>query len=94
MINTSTLKHSVQAYNLSASSENKIHDDSVAKKFGFKEDYDADGSVNDARYEGSRQYKKMMLSTLPQYDIETPLPNYSDTNNEGFADLFKGAKQK
>ena len=36
----------------------------------------------------------MMLSTLPQYDIETPLPNYSDTNNEGFADLFKGAKQK
>ena len=66
----------------------------LAKKFGFKEDYDADGSVNDARYEGSRQYKKMMLSTLPQYDIETPLPNYSDTNNEGFADLFKGAKQK
>ena len=36
MINTSPLKHSVQAYNLSASSENKIHDDSVAKKFGFK----------------------------------------------------------
>ena len=36
MINTSTLKHSVKAYNLSASSENKIHDDSVAKKFGFK----------------------------------------------------------
>ena len=66
----------------------------LAKKFGFKEDYDADGSVNDARYEGSMQYKKMMLSTLPQYDIETPLPNYSDTNNEGFADLFKGAKQK
>ena len=66
----------------------------LAKKFGFKEDYDADGSVNDARYEGSKQYKKMMLSTLPQYDIETPLPNYSDTNNEGFADLFKGAKQK
>ena len=65
----------------------------LAKKFGFKEDYDADGSVNDARYEGSRQYKKMMLSTLPQYDIETPLPNYSDTNNEGFADLFKGAKK-
>jgi dehydrogenase/reductase SDR family protein 1 len=66
----------------------------LAKKFGFKEDYDADGSVNDARYEGSRQYKKMMLSILPQYDIESPLPNYSDTNNEGFADLFKGAKQK
>ena len=66
----------------------------LAKKFGFKEDYDADGSVNEARYEGSRQYKQMMLSTLPQYDIETELPKYSDTNNEGFADLFKGAKQK
>ena len=66
----------------------------LAKKFGFKEDYDADGSVNEARYEGSRQYKQMMLSTLPQYDIESALPEYSDTNNEGFADLFKGAKQK
>ena len=66
----------------------------LAKKFGFKEDYDADGSVNEARYEGSRQYKQMMLSTLPQYDIETELPKYSDTNNEGFADLFKGAKEK
>ena len=66
----------------------------LAKKFGFKEDYDSDGSVNEARYEGSRQYKQMMLSTLPQYDIETELPKYSDTNNEGFADLFKGAKQR
>ena len=66
----------------------------LAKKFGFREDYDADGSVNEARYEGSRQYKQMMLNTLPQYDIETELPKYSDTNNEGFADLFKGAKQK
>ena len=66
----------------------------LAKKFGFREDYDADGSVNEARYEGSRQYKQMMLNTLPQYDIETDLPKYSDTNNEGFADLFKGAKQK
>jgi dehydrogenase/reductase SDR family protein 1 len=66
----------------------------LAKKFGFKEDYDSDGSVNEARFEGSRQYKQMMLSTLPQYDIETELPKYSDTNNEGFADLFKGAKQK
>ena len=66
----------------------------LAKKFGFKEDYDEDGSVNEARYEGSRPYKQMMLSTLPQYDIESALPKYSDTNNEGFADLFKGAKQK
>ena len=66
----------------------------LAKKFGFREDYDTDGSVNEARYEGSRQYKQMMLNTLPQYDIDSALPKYSDTNNEGFADLFKGAKQK
>ncbi len=65
----------------------------LAKKFGFKEDYDRDGSVNEARYEGSRHYKEMMLSTLPQYNIDSALPKYSDTNNEGFADLFKGAKQ-
>ena len=66
----------------------------LAKKFNFNEDYDEDGSLNEARYEGSRQYKEMMLGTLPQYDIESELPEYSDTNNEGFADLFKGAKLK
>ena len=36
MTSTSILRHFVQAYNLSASSENKIHDDAVAKKFGFQ----------------------------------------------------------
>jgi hypothetical protein len=30
------LEHTVAAYNLSAASENKIHDDTVAKKFGFE----------------------------------------------------------
>jgi acyl dehydratase len=30
------LKHQVEAYNLSAASENKIHDDTVAKQFGFQ----------------------------------------------------------
>ena len=31
---------------------------------------------------------------MPQYDMESPLPTFSDTNNEGFADLFPGAKSK
>ncbi|MBH69349.1 MAG: hypothetical protein CMM58_13425 [Rhodospirillaceae bacterium] len=35
MIDNQIIRHSVNAYNLSASSENKIHDDSVAKRFGF-----------------------------------------------------------
>lgn len=30
------LEHSIDAYNLSAASENKIHDDTVARKFGFE----------------------------------------------------------
>jgi len=33
---TSTLRHEIIAYNLSAASENKIHDDAVAQKFGFR----------------------------------------------------------
>ena len=66
----------------------------LAKKFGFREDYDTDGSVNEARYKGSKPFKAMMLDTLPQYNTESGLPKYSDTNNEGFADLFKGAKPK
>lgn len=33
---TDSLKHAVEAYNLSAASENKIHDDSVARRFGFQ----------------------------------------------------------
>ncbi len=34
----------------------------------------------------------MSIGTLAQYDINAALPNYSDTNNIGFADLFPGAK--
>ena len=30
------LEHTIEAYNLSAASENKIHDDTVARKFGFE----------------------------------------------------------
>jgi hypothetical protein len=30
------LRHSVAAYNISVASENKIHDDAVAKQFGFE----------------------------------------------------------
>ena len=36
----------------------------------------------------------MMLKALPQYDSESPLPSFKDTNNSGFADLFPGAKNK
>ena len=36
MISTLELTHKVNAYNLSAASDNKIHDDNVAQKFGFK----------------------------------------------------------
>ena len=35
-MSTAALEHTVQAYNLAAASENKIHDDNVAKKFGFE----------------------------------------------------------
>ncbi len=33
---STALEHKIEAYNLSAASENKIHDDTVAKKFGFE----------------------------------------------------------
>jgi acyl dehydratase len=33
---THPLTHSVRAFNLSAASENKIHDDTVARRFGFR----------------------------------------------------------
>ncbi len=36
MISALTLVHEVSAFNLSATSENKIHDDNIAQKFGFK----------------------------------------------------------
>ena len=34
----------------------------------------------------------MMLSTMPQYNAEAPLPSFSDTNNSSYADMFPGAK--
>ncbi|MEA2873791.1 MAG: hypothetical protein QOH67_3767, partial [Hyphomicrobiales bacterium] len=33
---THPLTHSARAFNLSASSENKIHDDATAQRFGFR----------------------------------------------------------
>jgi acyl dehydratase len=36
MTATAALLHEVNAFNLSAASENKIHDDTIAKKFGFQ----------------------------------------------------------
>ena len=64
----------------------------LADIFGFKEDYDQDGSVNKARLESIKFFKETMNKPLTQYDLEAPLPNYTDSNNEGFADIFPGAK--
>ena len=64
----------------------------LSKKYGFREDSDTHGAVNEARIEASKPFKEMMLKTPSHYDMEAPLPNYTDTNNEGFADLFPGAK--
>ena len=36
MSSDGAIEHQVEAYNLSAASENKIHDDTVAQKFGFQ----------------------------------------------------------
>ncbi len=36
MTTVAVLEHTIEAYNLSAASENKIHDDAVARKFGFE----------------------------------------------------------
>ena len=66
----------------------------LANKFGFKEDYDKDGSVNKARLEATKFFKDTMNKPLTQYDLDAPLPDYTDSNNEGFADIFPGAKQK
>ena len=64
----------------------------LANEFKFFEDGDIDGSLNIKRLEGLKPYKEMSIGTLAQYDINAALPNYSDTNNIGFADLFPGAK--
>jgi dehydrogenase/reductase SDR family protein 1 len=64
----------------------------LANEFKFFEDGDTDGSLNRKRLDGLKPYKEMSIGTLAQYDINAALPNYSDTNNIGFADLFPGAK--
>jgi dehydrogenase/reductase SDR family member 1 len=64
----------------------------LANEFKFFEDGDTDGSLNRKRLDGLKLYKEMSIGTLAQYDINAALPNYSDTNNIGFADLFPGAK--
>jgi dehydrogenase/reductase SDR family member 1 len=64
----------------------------LANEFKFFEDGDTDGSLNIKRLEGLKPYKEMSIGTLAQYDINAALPNYSDTNNICFADLFPGAK--
>jgi dehydrogenase/reductase SDR family protein 1 len=66
----------------------------LAKEFGFKEDHDTDGTLNEARFEASEPFREMMSKALGQYDIEAPLSNYTDMNSEGMADLFPGAKIK
>ena len=64
----------------------------LANEFKFFEDGDTDGSLNRKRLDGLKPYKEMSIGTLAQYDINAALPNYSYTNNIGFADLFPGAK--
>ncbi len=60
-MNASTqLRHVVAAYNLSAASENRIHDDTVAKKFGF-----AGGLVP-----GVEVYAYMSHLAVQQYGID------------------------
>ena len=66
----------------------------MAQEFGFKEDYDTDGSVNRARLEAAKPFLEMMAKPVPQYDIKAELPDYTDFNNEGLAEIFAGAKPK
>ena len=66
----------------------------LAHEFGFREDYDKDGSFNEKRLKELEPFKEMATRTLAQYDINAVLPSFKDTNNEGFADLFPGAKVK
>jgi hypothetical protein len=54
------LRHVVAAYNLSAASENRIHDDTVAKKFGF------DGGL----VPGVEVYAYMSHLAVRQYGID------------------------
>ncbi len=66
----------------------------LANRFGFKEDYDHDGSINSARLEATKFFKETMNKPLAQYNLEAKLPNYADSNNKGFADIFSGAKEQ
>ena len=36
MTTAESINHTISAFNISAASENKIHDDSIAKRFGFQ----------------------------------------------------------
>jgi dehydrogenase/reductase SDR family protein 1 len=65
----------------------------LANKFSFYEDSDTDGSLNSKRLEDLKSFKEMSEKQLGQYDMDAVLPNYTDTNNTGFADLFPGAKK-
>ena len=64
----------------------------LANQFGFKEDYDKDGSINNARLEATKFFKETMSKPLTQYNLEAQLPNYTDSNNEGFANIFREQK--
>ncbi len=66
----------------------------LADKFGFKEDYDHDGSINKTRLQATKFFRDTMSKALTQYDMEASLPNYRDTNNKEFSDLFPGAKEE
>ena len=65
----------------------------LANKFSFYEDSDTDGSLNSKRLEDLKSFKEMSEKQLGQYDVDAVLPNYTDTNNSGFADLFPSAKK-
>lgn len=65
----------------------------LANKFSFYEDSDTDGSLNSKRLEDLKSFKEMSEKQLGQYDMDAVLPNYTDTNNSGFAELFPGAKK-
>ena len=65
----------------------------LANKFSFYEDSDIDGSLNSKRLEDLKSFKEISEKQLGQYDMDSVLPNYTDTNNTGFADLFPGAKK-
>ena len=71
-----------------------LYDKLPLSAFVWKEDYDKDGSVNKLRLDATKFFKETMNKPLTQYDLEAPLPDYTDTNNKEFAKFFQGAKQK